>query len=252
MIWFIVPYLHSPSTLPLLPNIPLNPLPPLLPPRKLLSKPQQPLRLRITDRRHLPLQRTLIQNLALGTKTPQPINRHRLAIRQRILIIHRIERLEPQAVRRNAPVDEVPQIPRVDVAPAMHFPVTRALEVRGHGLLVAAGRDHCSEPKTVDVDGLAHGAEPLLERVCDALHADFGGGVDVHGFCGGGFCDWEVREGDIAFGVGDAIDGDGGGEDDLLDAQFARGFYYGVGGEGVDAEGFVVGDAVGLGDAWIA
>ena len=52
-----------------------------------------------------------------------------------------------------------------------------------------------------------------------------------------------------AFGVGDAVDGDGAGEEDLFDAEFAGGFYYRVRGEHVDAEGFVVGDAVGLGDA---
>jgi hypothetical protein len=59
-----------------------------------------------------------------------------------------------------------------------------------------------------------------------------------------------VREGDVAFGVGDAVDGDGGGEDDFFDAEFASCFYYGVGGERVDAEGFVVRDAVRLWDAW--
>jgi hypothetical protein len=59
-----------------------------------------------------------------------------------------------------------------------------------------------------------------------------------------------VREGDVALGVGDAVDGDAGGEDDFGDAEFAGGFYYGVGGERVDSEGFVVGDAVWLWDAW--
>jgi hypothetical protein len=59
-----------------------------------------------------------------------------------------------------------------------------------------------------------------------------------------------VRKGDVSLGVGDAVDGDAGREDYLLDAQLAGGFYYGVGGEGVDAEGFVVGDAIWLWDAW--
>lgn len=83
----------------------------------------------------------------------------------------------------------------------------------------------------------------------NTLHAHLGGGVDVHGLCGRGFGDGEVWEGDVALGVGYAVDGNGRGEDDLLDAEFAGCFYYGVRRESVDAEGFRVGDAVGLRDA---
>lgn len=54
----------------------------------------------------------------------------------------------------------------------------------------------------------------------------------------------------VAFGVGDAVDGYAGGEDYLFDPQFAGCFYYGVGAECVDAEGFVVGDAVWLRDTF--
>nr|GFD52884.1 hypothetical protein [Tanacetum cinerariifolium] len=101
------------------------------------------------------------------------------------------------------------------------------------------------------VDWFAEGAEALLKRVRDALHAHFGRGVDVHGLRGRLLRDGEVRERDVAFGVGHAVDGDGGGEDDLLDAQLAGGFYYVVRGERVDPEGFVVGDAVWLGNTWM-
>jgi hypothetical protein len=59
-----------------------------------------------------------------------------------------------------------------------------------------------------------------------------------------------VREGDVALGVGYAIDGDGRGEDNLLNAEFTGCFYYGVGRKSVDAEGFRVGDAVWLGDTY--
>lgn len=58
-----------------------------------------------------------------------------------------------------------------------------------------------------------------------------------------------MREGNAAFSVGDSIDGDAGGKDYLLDAKFTGSFYYGVRAEGVDAECFVVGDAVWLGDS---
>ncbi len=109
---------------------------------------------------------------------------------------------------------------------------------------------HSADAQTVNIDWFPHCAEALLEARADALHAYFGGGVDVHGLCWRGFCDGEVREGSVPFGVGDAVDRDGGGEDEFFDAQFAGCFYDGVGAEGVDAEGFVVGDAVWLRDAW--
>jgi hypothetical protein len=51
-----------------------------------------------------------------------------------------------------------------------------------------------------------------------------------------------------AFGIGDAIGGEAGGEDYLADAELTGGFEDVVGAEGVDAVGFVVGEAHGLGD----
>ena len=57
-----------------------------------------------------------------------------------------------------------------------------------------------------------------------------------------------MREGDITFRVGNSIDGDTGGKDYFLDTELTGGFYYSVRAEGVDAEGFVVGDAVWLGN----
>jgi hypothetical protein len=180
---------------------------------------------------------------------PQPVNRLRIPIRQRILIIDRVEHLEPQPIRLHTALHQIPQIPRVDIAPRVHFPVARPLKIGAHRRLVAVGGYHGAEPQAVNVNGVPHGAEPLLEAVRDALHADLAGGVDIHGFCGRGFGDGEVGEGMVALGVGDAVDGDGGREDDFLDAEFARGFYYCVRRECVDAEGFAVGDPVGLRDA---
>lgn len=82
----------------------------------------------------------------------------------------------------------------------------------------------------------------------DTLHAHFGCGVDIHGFRGRRLRDGEVRKRNITLGVGNAIDGNAGGKDYFLDAEFTGSFYYGVRAEGVDAEGFVVGDAVWLGN----
>jgi hypothetical protein len=99
----------------------------------------------------------------------------------------------------------------------MHLKVLRASKIRIEFLRMFIWLDDCADTQAVDVYAL----EALGETVGDAFHADFAGCVDVHGLSGGGFGEREVGVVDGAFGVGYAVGGDGGGEDDFLDAEFA-------------------------------
>lgn len=105
---------------------------------------------------------------------------------------------------------------------------------------------NCGDAQAVDI----YAGKAASEGGGSGFHTEFTGGVDVHGACGTGFCEGEVRVGDVAFGVGNPVGGYAGCEDDFTDAEFAGGFENVVGAQGVDAISFVVGEAHWLGDAW--
>jgi hypothetical protein len=167
---------------------------PCLPPPKLLPKPQNLLDLPIAHRR-LPIPK-LPYNLRLRTNLLEPLSRPPL-LRQRTLIINGIEHLEPKPVRLQAPLNHVPEVPRIGVAPRMHFEVAGPREIRIELGGMVCRCDHGPDSQAVDVDA----GEAQREGVRDALHAYFGCRVHVHGVRGGGLGKWEVRVGDVAFGV---------------------------------------------------
>jgi hypothetical protein len=138
------------------------------------------------------------------------------------LIINRIKNLKPQPIFSKTTIHHIPQIPRIRITPPMHLKVPWPRKIRLEFLLVLIRLDDRADPQTVNIDT----GEALREAGGDVFHAEFGGGVDVHGLGGGRLGQGEMGVVDVAFGVGDAVGGDGGGEDYLLDAEFAGGFDY--------------------------
>lgn len=102
----------------------------------------------------------------------------------------------------------------------MHLEILRSREIRIELIGMFLWLDDRADAQAVDVNAL----EALSEAGGYALHTDFAGSVNVHGLGGRVFGQGKVRVVDVAFGVADAVGGDGGGEDDFLDSEFAGGF----------------------------
>lgn len=127
----------------------------------------------------------------------------------------------------------------------MRFPFLGMLSVLGEEGVECVWCDDGADSENVDVCFWIAEREGLG----NAFHAEFGGGVGVHGCCWGLLGDRERRVVDIAFGIADTIGGDAACEDDFLDSEFAGGFDDVVAAHGIYAKEFVVGYEHGAGDA---
>lgn len=153
-------------------------------------------------------------------------------------IVGRVEHLEAQPILLHAPIADLAQVPRVNVAPRV--PLARlgfAHEVREEGL-VLVGLDDVADPQGVDVDA----GEAARESPRAPLPAQLAGRVRVLRVVVVVLLEREDVVVDVALGEADAVGRFRAGDDDLWDAELTGGFDDVVRAQHVAAEAFAVRD----------
>lgn len=153
------------------------------------------------------------------------------------VIVRGIEHFPPQPVLLDAQVADLAQIAGIDIAPGIPQPRLGLPDVLGEVLLVLVGFDDVADPKAVDVV-----AEAVVEGAGGLLAADLGQSVRVHWVDVVVFFEGQSVEFIGALCKAGAVGGLGGGDQDLLDAEFGSRFDHVVGGCRVGGEGPGVGD----------
>jgi hypothetical protein len=196
----------------------------------LLLESQHLLNLFITQRR-LPLPQLPRDRRIRRMRFQKLFRRHR----RRNRVVRRIEHLKSQPILLDTQITNLAQIPRVDITPRIPLAHRRVIDVRREIARVLVRLDDIADAQRVDVC-----VEAARETAGDALAAEFGDGIRVHGVHVVGFVEREGGVVERALAETDFVGGFRGGDYDLFDAEFAGGFDDVVGACHIAAVAFVV------------
>ena len=129
---------------------------------------------------------------------------------------------------------DLAEVAGVDIAPGIALSRRQIGQEAGKHV-VFMRLDDVRDPQRIDVDAVAHG-----EGARGLFIHDLGKPVGVHGIGVVVLLEREASEILLAFGKTDAVGGLAGGDHDLADAEFCRGFDHIIGADRVDAERLVI------------
>jgi hypothetical protein len=157
-------------------------------------------------------------------------------------IVGGIEHLESQSILLHTQITYLTQVPCIDITPSIALAHLWIVDVLWEIVLVLVGLDNIADAEGIDIS-----IESTSETPGDTLAAEFGYGVRVHWVYVKGFVEGEGSVVEVTLAEADFVCGFAGGNDDLLNAEFASGFDDIVGAGYVSTIAFIVLEDVNMG-----